>query len=235
MASSRYEKPTKSASSIQDFPCKWAPSDFNSFLADYHISPSWHPVLPNSDRHAFNPPKSKISLYADFFKSANFSLLISRFCLHVLEVHQLRLSQIHPLGLAKNNHFDFVMRSLKRSPSTHMFLGFFTVNRKGESYSFDKRDPKRNVVAKNPSSVRKMVFRRGDEDLADLQPLKRTLRDPLYKWLCDHPTDMQPLLEHASVALGMSRRWEKLLFQPSYMHSHAGALPTSFLPLSFLE
>jgi hypothetical protein len=87
MASFRPEKASKSISSIHDFLCKWSPSDFKNFLAEYRISPSWNPTLPDSNKHGYDPTEGKIALYGDFFKSSNFSLPISRFCLRVLEVH----------------------------------------------------------------------------------------------------------------------------------------------------
>lgn len=64
----------------------------------------------------------------------------------------MHISQMHPLGLVKIFHFEFVMRSMKKCPRLGLFHTFFKFKKENGWYSFDKRNASKNLLGKVPSS-----------------------------------------------------------------------------------
>ncbi|MFS7936476.1 hypothetical protein Hanom_Chr05g00416021 [Helianthus anomalus] len=60
--------------------------------------------------------QGKITLFSDFIKFCNFRLPITKFCKFVLDEYQIHISQLHPLGLVKLRHFEFVCLGLGHIP-----------------------------------------------------------------------------------------------------------------------
>ncbi|KAK1423329.1 hypothetical protein QVD17_18627 [Tagetes erecta] len=219
---------------------KWTGPDFKAFLARYDIRSEWDPRLPSPTQTVLNPPEGMIALYADFFRFCHFRVPVSKFCLHILEFYQLHISQIHPLGLVKLRHFEFVMRSLMKRPDPLLFNAFFLVTKKGDWYTFDKRDSSKNMIGAFPGSSQNkrwkhkffyidacaipgnMVFRHRGEAINDIPPSPQVVGSSFYKWLCSHPSPIQTISEHALVICGMSRSWARRGFKPSYAYSGGG-------------
>ncbi|KAK1428180.1 hypothetical protein QVD17_17009 [Tagetes erecta] len=149
-------------------------------------------------------------------------------------------ADIHPLGLVKLRHFEFAMRSLLKRPDPLLFNAFFLVTKKGDWYTFDKRDSSKNLIGAFPGSSKNkrwkhkffyidacaisgnMVFRHRGEAVIDIPPSPQVVGSSFYKWLCRHPTPIQTISEHALVLCGMSRSWDRRGFKPSYAYSGGG-------------
>lgn len=224
-------------------------AEYDSLLDDYGFLPTWRPSYPKPDQKAFPPPPGKITFYADHFRFCHLRLPCTRFLMHVLEVYQVHISQMHPLGLARVTHFEFVMRSLGRKPRLSLFHAFFKCKKDGGWYSFDKRNASKNLIDLQPQSSKDkswrskfffvdagvmpgdMVLRLNEEKVFDEAPLKQEFESAEYLYLVKHASDIQPLPEHALVALRMSRRWSEPGFRPSYQRKGGGSF--SYFELLF--
>ncbi|KAD5317404.1 hypothetical protein E3N88_17350 [Mikania micrantha] len=227
---------SKSLLSVSNHEINWALSDYEEFLGEFRILPSWHPELPSPGQTTLNAPPGKVCLYADFFRFSHFRLPVSKFCLQMLGRYGVHISQMSPLGLIRLYHYEFVLRSVQEDVTPLLFRVFFKLVKKDDWYSFDKRGGP-SMIQKVPSSSRDKNWRNKffyiDERVFPGVMQWRSPLDPiidpipaeseytnsrLYKWLCKHPTDIQSIPEHALVATGISRFWDSPSTKPVYLN-----------------
>ncbi|MFS7984606.1 hypothetical protein Hanom_Chr11g00988431 [Helianthus anomalus] len=76
----------------------------------------------------------KITLFEDFFKLCKFRLPITKFCKSILDEYAVHISQMHPLGLAKDRHFEYFCLCLGFLPESLVFRALYTLVSKAPFY-----------------------------------------------------------------------------------------------------
>ncbi|KAD5961338.1 hypothetical protein E3N88_12811 [Mikania micrantha] len=149
---------SKSLLSVSNHEINWVSSDYEEFLGEFRILPSWHPEFPSPGQTALNAPPGKVCLYADFFRFSHFRLPVSKFCLQILGRYGVHISQMSPLGLIRLYHYEFVLLSIQEDVTPLLFRVFFNLVKKDDWYSFDKRGGP-SMIQKVPSSSRDKNWR----------------------------------------------------------------------------
>ncbi|KAL8249632.1 hypothetical protein R6Q59_006500 [Mikania micrantha] len=225
---------SKSLLSVSNHEINWMPSDYEEFLREFRILPEWHPELPSLGQTALNAPPGKICLYADFFRFSHFRLPISKFCLRCsyLPNKSFRIDSAISLRVCS--------KECPRERCFSLFQVFFKLVKKDDWYSFDKRGGP-SMVLKVPSSSKdknwrskffyidervipgKMQWRSPVDPIIDPAPVEdRYVNSRLYKWLCEYPTNIQPIPEHALVATWISCLWDSPSAKPGYLNRNGG-------------
>ncbi|MFS7969737.1 hypothetical protein Hanom_Chr09g00812671 [Helianthus anomalus] len=71
------------------------------YVDQYAIPASLHPVLPEKDTPIYPFIPGKIGVYTRMFDYCNYRLPLTKFLVEVLLLHEVHLTQVNPIGLAK--------------------------------------------------------------------------------------------------------------------------------------
>ncbi|MFS7917988.1 hypothetical protein Hanom_Chr03g00195721 [Helianthus anomalus] len=95
------------------------------YVDQYAIRTSLHHVLPEKDKPIYPFVPGKIGVYTRLFDYCNYRRLpLTKFLIDVLLFHEVHLSQMNPLGLAKVYHFELACRGLGSDPNLSMIRAF---------------------------------------------------------------------------------------------------------------
>ncbi|KAM0064515.1 hypothetical protein Hdeb2414_s0003g00103831 [Helianthus debilis subsp. tardiflorus] len=201
-------------------PLKWSRASFDGLVQNLKFPENWGALYPEEGQTAADAPAGYNTLFSDFFYDGNFRLPVTKFFLEILGFYNLHISQLHPIGMVRVRHFEFVCRTMHVEPTVPRFRGFHQMHCTQGFYSFVQRVSAKKILYQPPKSFhdwkQKFLFikagvipvrmvLRGKEDI----PIK-TLRTPVdenwYQDLKDVPNTALP--EKALVGAGMSLNWK---------------------------
>ncbi|MFS8003819.1 hypothetical protein Hanom_Chr13g01218351 [Helianthus anomalus] len=103
-------------------PLKWSRETFDSLIRNFRFPKSWDARYRNEGQTAADAPAGYITLFWDFFSLGNFRLLVTKFFLDILAYYKFHISQMHPIGMDRVRHFEFVYRTMNIEPSLEKAL-----------------------------------------------------------------------------------------------------------------
>jgi len=156
--------------------------------------------------------------------------------MRVLHLFKLHISQMHPLGVARIRHFEFMCRSFQMEPPFNLFPAFYKVSKSDDWYSFTAAPNvpvclfppksvgttvswKRRFFWVNESAIPTLIPSRPDPNrqIRQVTPnVERLSQSPLYNLLTGNPSENGELSEHALVHLLMSNHWDQARVWPIY-------------------
>ncbi|KAJ0799877.1 hypothetical protein HanPI659440_Chr03g0096461 [Helianthus annuus] len=97
-------------------PLKWSEEIFNDLVKSFKFLASWGVIFPQEGKAAAQSPAGYITLFWDYFAEGNFQLPATKFVLVVLGYYKFHISQLHPMGMVRIRHFEFVCQSMGIEP-----------------------------------------------------------------------------------------------------------------------
>ncbi|KAJ0634182.1 hypothetical protein HanOQP8_Chr17g0680171 [Helianthus annuus] len=228
-------------------PLKWSRETFDGLIRKFKFPESWGAQHPDEGQTAVDAPTSYITLFWDFFSLGNFRLPVTKFFFDILAYYRFHISQLHPIGMARVRHFEFVCCTMLIEP---MLLDFECSTKctvlKDSILLCNGLLPKRFCCnPQNPFTIgninsffikvgvipMKMVFR-GKEDTAT-ETIQTPYSENWYQDLKDVPLIALP--EKALVGAAMSLCWRmNREDKPVYMEGDRGKIWGLPCLLSFL-
>ncbi|MFS7921048.1 hypothetical protein Hanom_Chr03g00232031 [Helianthus anomalus] len=98
-------------------PLKWPRETFDSMVRNFKFPDSWDARYPDEGQTAVDAPAGYITLFWDFFSAGNFRLSVTKFFLEIRSYYKFHISQMHPIGMVRVHHFEFVCRSMHIEPT----------------------------------------------------------------------------------------------------------------------
>ncbi|KAJ0487828.1 hypothetical protein HanLR1_Chr14g0556191 [Helianthus annuus] len=201
-------------------PLKWSRASFDGLVQNFKFPESWGALYPEEGQTAADAPAGYITLFWDFFCDGNFRLPVTKFFLEILEFYNLHISQLHPIGMVRVRHFEFVCRTMYVEPTVPRFRVFHQMHCTQGFYSFVQRFSAKKILLHPPKSFHdwkqkfffikagvipmKMVLR-GKDDVP-IETLQTPVSESWYQDLKDVPNIVLP--EKALVGAGMSLNWK---------------------------
>ncbi|KAF5795006.1 hypothetical protein HanRHA438_Chr08g0346071 [Helianthus annuus] len=194
-------------------PLKWPKETFDGMVRNWKFPDSWDARYLEEGQTAADAPAGYITLFWDFF------LCITKFFLDILSYYKFHISQMHPIGIVRVRHFEFVCRGMHIEPTVNRFRVFHQMHYSQGFYSFIQRASAKKILLNPPKSFQdwkpkfffikagviplKMVFR-GKEDV-----VTETIQTPFSEaWYQDIKDVLSIALpEKALVGAGMSLCW----------------------------
>ncbi|MFS7953485.1 hypothetical protein Hanom_Chr07g00619221 [Helianthus anomalus] len=102
-------------------PLKWSKEIFDSLVKNFKFPDAWGVRYPEEGQTAADAPAGYITLFWDYFADGNFRLPTTRFVLDVLDYYKFHISQLHPIGMVRIRHFEFLCRSMRIEPTINRF------------------------------------------------------------------------------------------------------------------
>ncbi|MFS7972187.1 hypothetical protein Hanom_Chr09g00841761 [Helianthus anomalus] len=197
-------------------PLKWSRATFDGLIQNLRFPESWGARYPEEGQTAADAPAGYVALFWDFFCAGNVRLPVTKFFLEFLEYYKIHISQLHPIGMARVRHFEFVCRTMRIELTVPRFRVFHRMHCSQGFYSFVQRASAKKILFNPPKSFHdwkqkfffikvgvipmRMTFR-GKEDVPT-----ETIQTPLdknwYQDLKDVPSIALP--EKALVGASMS-------------------------------
>uniref|UniRef100_A0A251RMQ0 Putative transposase (Putative), gypsy type n=1 Tax=Helianthus annuus TaxID=4232 RepID=A0A251RMQ0_HELAN len=201
-------------------PLKWSRASFDGLVQNFKFPESWGALFPEEGQTAADAPAGYITLFWDFFCDGNFRLPVKKFFLEILEFYNIHLSQLHPIGMVRVRHFEFVCRTMHIEPTVPRFRVFHQMHCTQGFYSFVQRASAKKILLHPPKSFHdwkqkfffikagvipvRMVLR-GKEDVP-VETLRTPSDETWYQDLKEIPNIILP--ERAHVGAGMSLNWK---------------------------
>ncbi|MFS7974248.1 hypothetical protein Hanom_Chr09g00866361 [Helianthus anomalus] len=85
---------------------------------------NWGDCYPEEGQMAADALTGYVTLFWDFFCADNFRLPVTNFFLEFLEYYKIHISQLHPIGMVRVRHFEFVCRTMHIKPTVPRFPVF---------------------------------------------------------------------------------------------------------------
>ncbi|KAF5805607.1 hypothetical protein HanXRQr2_Chr05g0211341 [Helianthus annuus] len=133
-------------------PLKWSKETFDGLVRSFKFLDSWDARYPDEGQKAADAPAGYITLFWDFFLAGNFRLPATKFVLDIISYYKFHISQMHPIGMVKVRHFEFVCRSMHIEPSVTRFRVFHQMHRYQGFYSFVQRASAKKILLQPPNS-----------------------------------------------------------------------------------
>ncbi|KAM0038561.1 hypothetical protein Hdeb2414_s0013g00416331 [Helianthus debilis subsp. tardiflorus] len=200
-------------------PLKWPKETFDSMVRNFKFSDNLDVRYPDEGQTTADAPAGNITLFWDFFSAGNFRLPVTKFFLEIISYYKFHISQMHPVGMVRVHHFEFVFRLMHMEPTVNHFRVFHQMYCSQGFYSFVKRASAKKILLQPPKSFHdwkpkfffikaglipmKMTFR-GKEDVAT-ETIQTPFSEAWYQDLKDVPSIVLP--EKALVDVGMSLFW----------------------------
>ncbi|KAJ0492938.1 hypothetical protein HanIR_Chr12g0580481 [Helianthus annuus] len=201
-------------------PLKWSRATFDGLIRNLKLPESWGALYPEEGQTAADAPAGYITLFWDFFCEGNFRLPVTKFFLEILRFYNLHISQLHPIGMVRVRHFEFVCRTMHVEPTVPRFRVFHQMHCTQGFYSFVQRASAKKILHQPPKFFHdwkqkfffikagiipmKMVLR-GKEDVPT-ETLSTPIDENWYQDLKDVPNIALP--EKALIGAGMSLNWK---------------------------
>ncbi|KAJ0744837.1 hypothetical protein HanPI659440_Chr10g0392161 [Helianthus annuus] len=201
-------------------PMKWPRGSFDGLIQNLKFPESWGALYPEEGQTAADAPSGYITLFWDFFCDGNFRLPATTFLLDILSFYNIHLSQLHPIGMVRVRHFEFVCRSMNIEPTVPRFRVFHQMHCTQGFCSFVQRATAKKILLNPPKSFHdwkkkfffikagvvpvRMVLR-GKEDVP-IETLRTPSDETWYQDLKEVPNIALP--EKALVGAGMSLNWK---------------------------
>ncbi|KAJ0546494.1 hypothetical protein HanIR_Chr08g0361651 [Helianthus annuus] len=201
-------------------PLKWPRGSFDGLMRNLKFPESWGALYPEEGQTAAYAPSGYITLFWDFFCDGNFRLPATTFLLDILTFYNIHLSQLHPIGMVRVRHFEFVCRTMNIEPTVPRFRVFHQMHCTQGFYSFVQRASAKKILLNPQKSFHdwkqkfffikagvipmRMVLR-GKEDVP-IETLQTPSEETWYQDLKEIPNIALP--EKALVGAGMSLNWK---------------------------
>ncbi|KAJ0845156.1 hypothetical protein HanRHA438_Chr15g0710451 [Helianthus annuus] len=201
-------------------PLKWPRGSFDGLMRNLKLPESWGALYPEEGQTAADAPSGYITLFWDFLCDGNFRLPATTFLLDILTFYNIHLSQLHPIGMVRVRHFEFVCRTMNIEPTVPRFRVFHQMHCTQGFYSFVQRASAKKILLNPPKSFHdwkqkfffikarvipmRMVLR-GKEDVP-IETLQTPSEETWYQDLKEIPNIALP--EKALVGAGMSLNWK---------------------------
>ncbi|MFS7905762.1 hypothetical protein Hanom_Chr01g00051481 [Helianthus anomalus] len=112
----------------------------------------WGARYPDEGQTVADAPAGYINLIWDFFYAGNFRLPATKFFLEILEYYKFHISQMHPIGMVRVRHFEFVCRTMHIEPTVPRFRVFHQIHCSQGFYSFVQRSSAKKILLQPPKS-----------------------------------------------------------------------------------
>ncbi|MFS7946953.1 hypothetical protein Hanom_Chr06g00542371 [Helianthus anomalus] len=112
----------------------------------------WDAQFPDEGQTAADAPARYITVFWDFFSARNFQLPATKFLLDILSYYKFHLSQMHPVGMVRVRHFEFVCRTMHIEPTVTRFRVFHQMHCSQGFYSFMQRASTKKILLQPPKS-----------------------------------------------------------------------------------
>ncbi|KAJ0702274.1 hypothetical protein HanPI659440_Chr14g0527551 [Helianthus annuus] len=201
-------------------PLEWSKEIFDGLVKNFKFPDGWGVRYPEEGQKATDALAGYITLFWDYFADGNFRLPATRFVLDILDYYKFHISQLHPIGMVRFRHFEFLYRSMHIDPTINRFRVFYRLHCSQGFYSFAQCLSAKKILLTPPKSFHewkpkfffikagvihmKMTFR-GAEDIV-VENMKTPESEIWYQDLKDIPSIELP--ERALVAAGMSLHWK---------------------------
>ncbi|KAJ0693394.1 hypothetical protein HanPI659440_Chr15g0596641 [Helianthus annuus] len=93
-----------------------------------------------------------MTLFWDFFSAGNFRLSATKFFLEILEYYKFHISQMHPIGMVRVRHFEFVCWTMHIELTVPRFRVFHQMHCSQGFYSFVQRASAKKILLQPPKS-----------------------------------------------------------------------------------
>ncbi|MFS8002766.1 hypothetical protein Hanom_Chr13g01205941 [Helianthus anomalus] len=150
-ASEKPETSTKEMSSSL-LPLKWSEETFSGLVTGFKFLGSWGAIYLQEGQTTAQAPTSYITLFWDYFADRNFRLPVTKFLLEVLGYYRFHLSQLHPMGMVRIRHFEFLCQSMGIEPMVDRFRVFYQLHCSLGLYSFQQRLTTKKILLTPPKS-----------------------------------------------------------------------------------
>ncbi|KAJ0447759.1 hypothetical protein HanHA89_Chr17g0708981 [Helianthus annuus] len=201
-------------------PLKWSRATFDGLIRNLKFPEGWGARYPDEGQTAADAPAGYITLFWDFFSTCNFRLPATKFFLEILDYYKFHISQMHPIGMVRVRHFEFVCRTMHIEPTVPRFRVFHQMHCSQGFYSFVQRAYAKKILLQPPKSfhdwkqkfffikvgviLMRMMFQ-GKEDVPN-KTIQTPIDENLYQDLKDVPSIALP--EKALVGASMSLNWQ---------------------------
>ncbi|KAJ0909640.1 hypothetical protein HanRHA438_Chr07g0323861 [Helianthus annuus] len=105
-------------------PLKWPRATFDGLIQNLRFPESWGALYPEEGQTAADASAGYVTLFWNFFLEGNFRLLVTKFFLEILVYYKLHISQLHPIGMVRVRHFEFVCQTMHIEPTVPRFRVF---------------------------------------------------------------------------------------------------------------
>ncbi|KAJ0575917.1 hypothetical protein HanPSC8_Chr05g0195011 [Helianthus annuus] len=133
-------------------PLKWSRATFDDLIRNFKFPESWGARFPDEGQTAADAPTGYITLFWDFFFVSNFRLPVTNFFLDILDYYKFHISQMHPIGIVRVRHFEFVCRTMHIEPTVPRFRVFHQMHCSQGFYSFMQRASAKKILLQPPKS-----------------------------------------------------------------------------------
>ncbi|KAJ0667670.1 hypothetical protein HanPI659440_Chr17g0680351 [Helianthus annuus] len=216
MSTGEYHEDLSEEMSAELPPLKWPRATFDSLVQNFRFPETWGARYPEEGQTAADAPAGYITLFWDFFCEGNFRLPATKFFLEILGFYNIHLSQLHPIGMVRVRHFEFVCRTMHIEPTVPRFRVFHQMHCTQGFYSFVQRASAKIILQHPPKSfhdwkqkiffikagvIPVRMFLRGKEDVP-VETLRTPSDENWYQDLKEIPNIVLP--EKALVGASMS-------------------------------
>ncbi|MFS7952332.1 hypothetical protein Hanom_Chr07g00605721 [Helianthus anomalus] len=102
--------------SVELPPLKWPRATFDGLIQNLKFSKRWGVIYPEEGQTTTDAPAGYLTLFWDFYSVGNFRLPVTKFFLEIMEFYKFHVSQMHPIGMVRVWHFEFVCRTMHIEP-----------------------------------------------------------------------------------------------------------------------
>ncbi|MFS8023284.1 hypothetical protein Hanom_Chr16g01449681 [Helianthus anomalus] len=106
----------------------------------------WAAICPKEGQKATQAPAGYITLFSDYFVDGNFRLPTTKFVFDILGYYKFHLSQLHPMGMDRIRHFEFLCQSIGIEPLVDRFRLFYKLHCSLGFYSFMQRSLVKKIL-----------------------------------------------------------------------------------------
>ncbi|KAJ0560575.1 hypothetical protein HanRHA438_Chr06g0268671 [Helianthus annuus] len=129
---------------------KWSRATFDGLIRNLRFLENWGARYPDEGQTAADAPAGYMTLFWDFFSAGNFCLPVTKFFLEILEYYKFHISQMHPIGMVRVRHFDFVCRTMHIEPTVPRFRVFHKMHYSQGFCSFEQRASAKKILLQPP-------------------------------------------------------------------------------------
>ncbi|KAJ0583857.1 hypothetical protein HanHA89_Chr05g0181511 [Helianthus annuus] len=133
-------------------PLKWSRETFDIMVRNFKFPDSWDARYPDEGQMAADAPAGYITPFWDYFAAGNFRLPVTRFFLEILSYYKFHISQMHPIGMVRIRHFEFLCRSMHIEPTVNRFRVLHQMHCSQGLYSFVQRASAKKILLHAPKS-----------------------------------------------------------------------------------
>ncbi|KAF5798922.1 hypothetical protein HanXRQr2_Chr07g0298671 [Helianthus annuus] len=134
-------------------PLKWSRVTFDGLIWNFKFPEGWGARYPDEGQTAADAPAGYITLLWDFLSAGNFRPPGTNFFLEILDYYKFYISQMHPIGMVRVRHFEFVCHTMNIEPTVPRFLVFHQMHFSRGFYSFMQRASVKKIFASTPEII----------------------------------------------------------------------------------